>query len=536
MIPNNGIKILVVGGGGIGGITAAYLKNASYDITIYDTDEKHVEMINKKGLFIDGVRGEKKLKLNAITKLEDKYDIVFLSVKSLYTQDALESVIPHLKPSSLVVSLQSGINEEIISEKIGEKRTIGCIIGWGATNLGPGHLRQTSEGQFTIGRLDGTVDSKLQEIKDILDNVAETVITENIFGHLWSKLLINCCIATIGVCFAADVKKLVSNRKIIPIMIALTEELIKVPEHSGVKLEKFEDVLDMGLFRINDFNDYKRAVAIMKMTGEHHKGIKSSMWQDIEKGRRTEIDYINGYVEIKAEELGLPTPINAALIQLVKDIEQEKKTPSEDNIDDFYKKIRIPKKWVEYNFDDDPHSELALFQLPSNYKHQYATKLTGLQFIGLLTAFSIAFEKLTKSIIGKIFIRKSAWDIVNLVLSKYLQQIGEKFAKNIQKNYNLEQKDSKSIIKIFSFFLNTQNIMYNLEKFTEEESILFIDKNEDLYIESEKLLDVLDKIKIPITIHLLKAMAIAINEKTTFQFEDENVNGKKGYRIKVKLE
>lgn len=535
MKPAKRKKLLVVGGGGIGGITSAYLKNASYDVTIYDTDEKHVEMINKKGLFIDGVRGDKQVNVNAITKLEDDYDIVFLSVKSLHTKEALETISSHLKPSSLVVSLQNGINEEVISKKIGEKRTIGCVVGWGATNLGPGRLTHTSEGQFIIGRLDGTIDSKIEEIKDILDNVTETIMTENIFGHLWAKLLINCCIATIGVCFAADVKKLVSNQKIIPIMVALTEELIKVPEHAGVQIEKFEDVLDMGLFRINDFNDYRRAVAIMKMAGKHHKRIKSSMWQDIEKGRKTEIEYINGYAERKAEELGVPTPINAALIQLVKDIEQGKKTPSEDNIEGFYKKVRIPKKWVEYNFDDDPHSELALFYMPGEYKHQYATKLSGLQVVGLLTAFSKAFERLTKSVIGKIFIRKSAWEIVNLVLSKYLQQIGEKFAKNIQKNYKIEEKDTKSAVKVFSFFLNTQNIVYKLEKFTEDESILFIEKNEDPYVEAEKLVDVTGKIEIPIVVYLAKAMAYAINEKITFHSEDSNLKEKKGYRIKLKL-
>lgn len=535
MEPGKEKKIIVIGGGGIGGITAAYLKEASYDISIYDVDKAHVENINKNGLFIDGLRGEKRIDISATTTLQGTYDIVILSVKSLHTKDALNTLIPHLKPTSIVVSLQNGINEEVISEKIGENRTIGCVVGWGATNVGPGHLEFTSEGQFIIGRLDGTIDPTIKEIKNILENVTETIITDNILGQLWSKLLINCCIATIGVCFAADVKKLVSNQRIIPVMVGLASELINVPQHAGIHLEKFEDVLDMELFRINDFNDYKRAVAIMKLAGEHHKGIKSSMWQDIEKGRKTEIDHINGYVEKKAETFGVPTPINNALIKLVKDIEQKKKTPSEENIEDFYKNVRIPKQWKEYDFDNDPYSTIAIFNLPSHYKHQYAAQLTGLQVVGLLTAFSKAFERLTKSIIGKLFIRKKAWELVNLVLSKYVQKLGEQYAKNIQKNYNIKEKDTKSMMKIFTFFLNTQHITYTLEKLNPEESRIFIHKEEDIYLEAEKILDVQDNIDVPITIQLLRSMTQTLDDTIGFHYEKSKLNGKKGYQIILKL-
>lgn len=526
-------RIAVVGGGGIGGITAAYLKDASFDVTLYDIDEDHVEHINKNGLVIDGVRGKKTVMIPAVTSLTGTFDIFLLSVKSLHTVDALNTIQDHMSSSSVVVSLQNGINEEIISEKIGEKQTIGCVVGWGATNLGPGHLSQSSKGKFIIGRLDGTVDPQLEEVKNILGNVTETVITDNILGHLWSKLLINCCIATIGVCFAADVKKLVSNKKIIPTMVGLTEELVRVAEYAEIRLEKFEDVLDMGLFRINDFDDYKRAVAIMKLAGRQHKGIKSSMWQDVEKGRRTEIDHINGYVEKKAVELGISTPMNKALIQLVKDIEQGKRKPSEENVEVLYETVRVPQKWIQYNIDADPYADLALFNLPSNYKHEQLAKVNGLQVVGLLTAFSKAFEKLTNSIIGKLFVRKSAWELVNLVLSKYIELLGEKFARNVMQSFSIEEKDAASVVRIYSFFLTMQHIPFEVMKLTKEESILFISKDGDPYVDAAKLLDVAEKIKIPITVQLLKAMVPAINDTIVFQFEETELKEKQGYQITV---
>lgn len=535
MTPDKTKKIVVVGGGGIGGITAAYLKNASYDVTLYDTDKKHVEHITKNGLAIEGVRGKKTVKLPAVCTLTESYDIFLLSVKSPHTLEALNTIQDHMKPSSVVVSLQNGINEEMISKKIGEQHTIGCVVGWGASNLGPGHLSQTSNGQFIIGRLDGTIDSQLQEIKTLLEEVTETVITDNILGHLWPKLLINCCIATIGVCFAADVKKLISNKKMIPIMVGLSEELVRVAKDAGIRLEKFEDVLDMGLFCINDFDDYKRAVAIMKLAGKQHKGIKSSMWQDVEKGRKTEIDYINGYVEQKARELGIPTPINAELIKLVKDIEQGIKTPSEENVEEFYENVRIPKKWIEYDVEKDTYADLALFNLPHHYKHEQSAKMNGLQTLGLLTAFSKAFEKLTNSLIGKLFIRKSAWELVNLVLSKYIEQIGEKIASNIMQSFSIEEKNAVSVAQIYSFFFNTQHIPYEFKKLTKKESTLFIFEQDDPYNDAANLLNVSEKLQTPITIQLLKAMIPAVDETIGFQVEETTSNKKKGYQITVRL-
>jgi len=534
MAPDRSKKIVVVGGGGIGGITAAYLKNASFDVTLYDIDKDHVDHINKNGLVIDGVKGKRTVRVHAVTALNDTFDIFLLSVKSLHTLDALNTIQQHMNSSSVVVSLQNGINEELISEKIGEKHTIGCVVGWGATNLGPGHLSQTSIGEFIIGRLDGTVDPQLEEVKNILDSVTETVISDNILGHLWSKLLINCCIATIGVCFAADVKKLVSDQRMIPVMIGLTEELVKVAEYAEIRLEKFEDVLDMGLFRINDFEDYKRAVAIMKLAGRQHKGIKSSMWQDVEKGRKTEIDYINGYVERKAVELGISTPMNKALIQLVKDIEQGKRAPSEDNVDVFYENVRIPQKWIRYDVDADPYVDLALFNLPDNYKHVQSAKVSGLQVVGLLTAFSKAFERLTNSVIGKLFVRKSAWELVNLVLSKYVEQMGEKFACNVMQSFRIEERNVASVVRIYSFFLNMQTISYDVKKLSKKESILFISSDDDPYVDAAKLLNVVDKIETPISIQFLKAMIPAVDDTIGFLFEEAELNEKHGYLITVR--
>ena len=341
-------KILVAGAGAIGGITGAYMTLDGKDVTLFDIDKKHVEKINKDGLFIDGIRGKKKVKVKAVTRIRGKYDIVFLAVKSQYTEDALKRIIPHLKENAIVVSLQNGINEEGIAKKIGIKRTIGCVIGWSATNVGAGHLRLTSEGKFIIGRLDGKIDGNLKKVKELLESFSDVEITDNIIDSLWTKLMINSAIASIGAISVKTLGEMVKDRKSIVILALLANELVKVAENAGIKLEKFEG-LDPKLFKIYDYEDFKRVVAIMKIAGEKHHGLKSTMLQDLEKGKKTEIDYLNGYIEKKAEEIGIETPINKELIKIIKEIENGKRKLSPKNIDEIYKRIRIPKNWINFN-------------------------------------------------------------------------------------------------------------------------------------------------------------------------------------------
>ncbi|HEC81541.1 MAG TPA: 2-dehydropantoate 2-reductase, partial [Thermoplasmatales archaeon] len=357
-------KILFVGGGGIGGITAAHMSEKGYNVTLYDIDEQHVKKIQKDGLFIDGVKGKKTVHLNATTKLEGNFDIVFLAVKSQHTKTALENVLPYLKKDAPVVSLQNSINEELIAEKIGVDRTIGAVIGWGATNIAPGHLRQTTKGNFVIGRLDGRITPQLKEIKKMLESLTTVEITTNIMGHLWTKLIINCINAPLGAIFGVELKNMVTNKKTLPIMAALADELVRFLEYLDVKPENFENMLTVDFFKIDTLNDYKRVVMVLQTAGKQRGDLKSTMLQDIEKGRKTEIDYINGYVEKKAKKLGVATPVNGVVINMVKEIEAGKRKPSLKNADDLYKRVRIPKAWKDYDFEKDKYAEFTIFNLP----------------------------------------------------------------------------------------------------------------------------------------------------------------------------
>lgn len=527
-------KVLVVGGGAIGGVTAAHMAEAGYNITLFDIDKDHVNEINKHGLLIEGFDEKKKMHVHATSTLSDKFDIVFLSVKSPHTKKAIEMVQPHLTDETLVVSLQNGINEEEIAKMIGLHRTIGAVVGWGCTNVAPGHLKLTSEGTFNIGRLDEKITPELKEIKKMLQTYTTTTITDNIMGHLWTKLLINCAIAPVGVSFGAEVNDLVNDKKLVPIMIGLTNELITVALESNVTLEKFEDLLDVRLLQVNTFEDYKRAVTIMRMAGQKHKKIKSTIWQDIEKGRKTEIDYLNGFIERKAIEFGISTPINKALIKLVKKIEQGEKSPSDENLKDFYEQVRIPKKWREYDFTNDSFQSVHLYNLPTIQKHKQATDLNAVHVLGLSIAFSKAFEKITNSLFGKIFIRKTNWEITNLVLSSFFKEMGKKFAQKVTEGYQMKSNDASTITNIIIFYLNNLHISYSIKKIETNGAEIHIFPDSDAFTQTAKQFGIDTKISLPFFQPFFKGISKQINNNIISETKKTTIDGEKIYQTILK--
>ena len=396
-------------------------------------------------------------------------------------------MLPHLKKNAPVVSLQNSINEELIAEKIGVDRTIGAVIGWGATNVAPGHLKQTTEGNFVIGRLDGEITPQLKEVKKMLESHTKVEITRNIMGHLWTKLIINCITAPLGAIFGVELKNMVTNKKTVAIMAALADELIRFSEYLDVELENFENMLNVDFFKIENLEDYKRVVMVLQMVAKQRGDLKSTMLQDLEKGRKTEIDYINGYVEKKAKKLGVATPVNSAVINMVKEIEVGKRKPSLKNADDLYKRVRIPKAWRDYDFEKDKYAEFAIFNLPLSVKHEQTIMTAGVYLIGLTAAFAQAFSKLANSFIGKIFVRKNEWGIANLVLSKFLENMGEKFAELVASNYGLKERDSVDMTKILILYFNNFNMRFSIKKLSPRESKLVVSKEANCpYAEAAK--------------------------------------------------
>jgi 2-dehydropantoate 2-reductase len=332
-------NILVVGGGAIGGITAALLTQKGLNVTVLDADKEHVKGMNK-GLEISGFR---ELTVPVKAMLPGEFggkehagwaDIVLLAVKGLHTENALKSVLPVMSKVAPVVSMQNGINEETIAKIVGTERTIACSITWGGTNKGPGQLIQTTDGGFIIGQWPTGKSKIVEETAALLSKAFTTEVSDNIIGDRWTKLLITVSFTGVGTTAGLTYGGVIDNEAARKVALTVITETYDVGIKEGVE---FADLMGVSpsIVLVRNKEDFDKASKLLEIGFANHGATKPSMWQDIEKGRKTEVDFVNGYVVRKGKEVGLKTPANELVTRVIKEIEEGKRKPSLENLKEF---------------------------------------------------------------------------------------------------------------------------------------------------------------------------------------------------------
>ena len=343
-------KIAMIGAGAIGGVTAAFIQQSGWPLEIVCKHQETADKISDQGLRITGLRGEHCVPMKAVAKISDlsePKDLVFIATKATECVGAAKELLPFLKPASSVVSLQNGICEPALANVLGKKRIVGCVVGWGASHNGPAELEITSGGEFVIGNIDHKPDERLSPIQHILDAVYPTRISDNIMGELYSKLIINSCINSLGVIGGARLGRLLANKKVRMIFIELMREAMAVAAAMEIKVEPagagkldFYKLL-AGKTWLADLNRH----FTIRIIGMKYRRIKSSSLQSIERGRRTEIDFLNGYICDRGREHAVPTPINDAVRGMVREIEDAKRPMSLQNVEDsIFERIKAKGK------------------------------------------------------------------------------------------------------------------------------------------------------------------------------------------------
>jgi 2-dehydropantoate 2-reductase len=205
---------------------------------------------------------------------------------------------------------------------------VGALVGWGATMRAPGVCEMTSRGELVVGELDGQKTPRVQQIKATLDAVSPTTVTTNIYGVLWSKLAINCVVTTLGVVTGQLLGEMLRQRPLRHLALVITSEVMDVAKAHDVSLEPVGGTLDLErLYLPPDRRagglgfDLIARHAIMSIVGLKFRRLRSSMLQSLERGRRPEIDFMNGYVVARGKEKDVPVPVNETLTALVHEIE-----------------------------------------------------------------------------------------------------------------------------------------------------------------------------------------------------------------------
>jgi len=310
--------ILVAGAGAIGGTTAGGLLRAGRRVALVDDWFANVEAIRRDGLAytVDGERHAVPAQALYPDELEGRAELVLLACKSYDTAATVRALEPFLAEDGAIVSLQNGINEDLIASLVGPSRTVGCVVHYSAGMPEPGHAIRYSPSawrSYTVGSLDGTPVDRVAEL-------LSAAVTGDIFGALWAKLALNCMINALTAVSDLRTAELWAVGR--PLMISLAAEAAAVARAQGREMRPIHLVAS-GADLSPDLllEDPARAEVLMAREaiarGTAAAGV-TSMLQDLRKGRRPEIDYINGYVVREGERLGVPTPVNAAVTSVLR--------------------------------------------------------------------------------------------------------------------------------------------------------------------------------------------------------------------------
>jgi 2-dehydropantoate 2-reductase len=314
----------------MGGSIGAALLRAGHEVLFVDADQAHVEAINRSGLRITGpvdaftVRARAVLPGEVAEELTGPLRRVLLCVKAHHTEGALDQLEPLLAPDGFVVSVQNGLNERVIADRVGSHRTVGCFVNFGADVLEPGLVLRGNRGAVVIGELDGVTDGeRIRSVHELFRLFEpEAVLTDNIWGFLWGKLAYGSILFATALVDAsiADVLESQERRSA---LVGLGREVMTVAAAEGVRPEGF-DGFDPAAFApdappsaaelsLDDLVRFNRASA------KSHSGV----WRDLAvRKRRTEVDAQIAPISQVGRENGIGCPLTDRLVELIHDVEE----------------------------------------------------------------------------------------------------------------------------------------------------------------------------------------------------------------------
>ena len=322
------MRSAILGAGSLGIIIGALIAKGGYQIDLVDSYKENVDALNANGATVTGLL-DIKVPVTALMpdQMEGCYDLIFLLTKQTNNDVALKLLLPHLHKDSIVCTLQNGIPEEAVAAYVGKDRTLGGAVLFGATFKGPGvsvltsPYEQTQEMAFTIGEMDGALRPRLQQVKAILETIGKVEVATNLMEIRWTKLLMNATFSGMSAALNCTFGDVLASPKAMECIAHVADETVKVCHAQGYHMvevlgESFEN------FELITDSDIPQKMPIFNHIWGNQGFQKGSMLQDLEKGRKTEIDCINGVVCQKGREFGLSTPYNDKVVELIKEMEK----------------------------------------------------------------------------------------------------------------------------------------------------------------------------------------------------------------------
>jgi 2-dehydropantoate 2-reductase len=310
------VSYLVMGAGALGSVFGGLLANQGHEVTFVGLDD-HLKAMQEGGLIVEGLWGRHVIPyVRAFYGTEDldgTFDMILLSVKSYNTARVIRQALPFLHKDTLVISIQNGLgNWEAIADAVGWNRTVGAKVIFGAEIQEPGKARVTVYAdKVLLGSPSGEIDRvRMQTVCDDFNGAGiPTDLSDRIESSLWEKVLYNCSLNALGAILNVPYGHLGEVPEVRETMRRIINEIFDVARAKGISMvysspeEYYQFLMEKQLIP----------------TATH----RSSMLQDMEKGRLTEIDSLNGAIARYGREFSVPTPVNETLTAIIKGIESK---------------------------------------------------------------------------------------------------------------------------------------------------------------------------------------------------------------------
>ncbi|MES2943333.1 MAG: ketopantoate reductase family protein [Pseudomonadota bacterium] len=312
------MKICILGAGALGCAIGGVLTEAGHEVWLVNRHAEQVEIMTLRGLTLRSEGVDRVVPVRAVTRAQDVdggvVDLVVVLVKSFHTAEAMSSALTLIGPNTAVLSLQNGLgHEDILADIVGRGRVLAGKTYVGGTQLAPGHVIASTVGKLSvIGELDGGVSTRVQGIADVFTAAGlQTCVSDCISGIIWDKLLINVATGALSGVTGLPYGLLYQVPEIEACAVAAVAEAMAVARASGIRLSITEPM-----------DAWQLAGAGLPPE------FRTSMLQSLDKGSVTEIDYINGAVVRQGAKVGVPTPVNLALVACIKGMERRLNLPS----------------------------------------------------------------------------------------------------------------------------------------------------------------------------------------------------------------
>ena len=330
------MRIAIYGAGSLGTILGAFISKAGVPIELINRNKTHVTALKEKGAQVVGTMNfNQPVVAYTPDEMSGTYDIIFLMTKQQHNAEVVKMLKGFLAQDGVLVTFQNGLPEVQIAEVLGEERVLGCTVAWGATMQSPGVCELTSEPDalsFSLGAISKQRSKYFAKVKELLEMMGTVDVEENFLGTRWSKLLINAAFSGMSAVLGCTFGEAAGPKDSRRIVQALIKECIDVCQVGGIRIEPVQgkDIVKL----LNYTNALKRAFSffIIPIAIRKHAKLKASMLQDLEKGKLTEVDAINGAVSEYGRMVNFPTPVNDKVVEIIHRIEQGELKPCFDNL------------------------------------------------------------------------------------------------------------------------------------------------------------------------------------------------------------